>query len=144
MGPPKALRALFGPTILTLCVKNMTEPLYEKPILKYRVIFIAFTVIALLTPIILVVTPWLLEKESLENWFQRSGSLVVIFALVAESNAIAIFKILNPTGFPSTSFEEVRKQYDYLPNKYTKISLSVIGLGTLIWGYGDLVKCLFT
>ncbi len=117
----------------------MTEPLYEKPIKRHRLIFLLFTILAFLTPIIVVIVPWLPSEVDLPQWFQRSGSLVIVLAIVAESSAIAIYNILNPSGLVSTSFEEVNNQYGSLPNKYTKIALLLIGLGTLIWGYGDLL-----
>ena len=116
----------------------MTEPPYEKLIKQQKRIFLTFTILALLTPIIVITIPWLPEKENLAHWFQRSGSLVVILTLIAESSAIAIYNILNPSGFVGTSFAEVSKQYESLPKKYTKISLLLIGIGTFIWGYGDL------
>jgi len=119
--------------------KKMTEPLYEKPIKKHRLLFLLFSILALLTPIIAITVPLLPAEESLSKWFQRSGSFVVILALIAESNAIAIYNILNPSGFVSTSFEEINNQYGSLPSKYTKISLLLIALGTFIWGYGDLL-----
>ena len=58
----------------------MTESLYEKPIKKYRLIFIIFSALAFLAPLAVITIPWRPDGECITTWFQRSGSLVVVLS----------------------------------------------------------------
>ena len=113
--------------------------LYKKPIKRDSLWFYFFTVIALVTPIVAYFCPLRPPSESLTVWFQRSGAAMVVFALVAESKAISIYNILNPSGFVTVGFDEVEKEFKNRPALFNKISFLIIAIGTLIWGYGDLI-----
>jgi len=76
------------------------------------------------------------SKEIL--WFGRSGSLVVLFAVVLEYRQQLLTEatqINNAFGKPlfksGKEMNEVRRSFHI-----TALSLSVIG--TIIWGYGDI------
>ena len=115
------------------------DELYKKPIERNSRRFYIFTALSILTPIATYFIPLRPPDESLASWFQRSGAVMVVFALVAESNAISIFNILNPSGFVSEGFDEAEKQFKNRPVNFSKISFFIIAIGTLIWGYGDLL-----
>ncbi len=76
------------------------------------------------------------------QWLQRSGSLVVIFGVILEYRFFIVQQKLNEIAQAST------KHYGAQPEKYRlPKSRRVIGvlthftllLGTLLWGYGDLL-----
>ncbi len=117
----------------------MHELTRDNEIKKHRIIFIVFTVFACLAPLLAISIPYFPHTENAATWFQRSGSAVVALSIIAESSAISIYNELNPSGFVSIDFEKLEIKYNKLPKKYTKISLSLIALGTIIWGYGDLL-----
>ena len=74
------------------------------------------------------------------HWFQRSGSLLVLFSVVLEFRQSQIAKPsasrdVSVGGQPaaiSHNFPAVRKWLHYF-------AIVTIGIGTLIWGYGDLL-----
>ncbi|MAC84264.1 MAG: hypothetical protein CL624_09025 [Arcobacter sp.] len=72
-------------------------------------------------------------------WFQRSGSIIVTFAVFLEmwNNKIDIY--LNPSGLTFSEHETFKNRFSvaYLCIKYFGFILAVIG--TIIWGYGDLI-----
>lgn len=75
-----------------------------------------------------------------EEWFQRSGSLMVLFAVLLEyrQNWIetpviqAFFKVNNGGVLTKIELPPMRKFLKYL-------AFILILLGTAIWGYGDLI-----
>ncbi|MDC9724326.1 MAG: hypothetical protein PSN44_00185 [Gammaproteobacteria bacterium] len=118
--------------------KNIYIPLLRKE----STYFYIFTALAVLVPFAAVFIPWMPEHETIATWFQRSGSAIVVFALLAESRAINVYNILNPVGFPETDFDNARKQYNKHPAMFQISSFILIAIGTLIWGYGDILfKC---
>jgi len=77
-----------------------------------------------------------------EVWFARSGAVMVLLAVIVEYrlNNEVVKKISNTiqtailTKLPITvSIQKERKLI-------AKITHSFVILGTLIWGYGDLIK----
>lgn len=89
-------------------------------------------------PILALLIPWQPAGETLSSWFQRSGSAMVVFALLAEAKAIDIYNTLNPGGFVEKGFNEAKAAYANHPAKFSFSSFVLIALGTLIWGYGDI------
>ena len=101
-------------------------------------------------PIIFLIIAWLLVLFSLYleiiwrgSLFSRSGSLMVLFAFIAEyyllrtrdryhSNQLKAYSSGN-----QVNFEEVHpsKNHQYLE----KASHITVIIGTIIWGYGDLL-----
>jgi len=85
------------------------------------------------------------ESEKLSVWFQRSGSLTLVFCILAEifllKNLALASKIiaLNPaidTNFSKLWFSSISNFSELLIHALTVTS-------TLIWGYGDVIhKCL--
>ena len=63
------------------------------------------------------------------QWFSRSGSLIIVVALLGEYWPIFLVRSVNNVGF--------------YPNQAThtatRFAIPIACIGTLIWGYGDCV-----
>ncbi len=72
-------------------------------------------------------------------WFQRSGSLIVLFASISEYHAFKILSTYSPPELTNTP-EITRKILHCNQARMIMIaSACLIGVGTIIWGYGDLL-----
>lgn len=111
---------------------------YEVALKKEFKYYAIFSALALITPLIAFFVPYMPENETLFTWFQRSGSAVVVFGLLAEARAVNCFFILNPAGFAEIGINEARAKYLKHPTALNICSFVIIALGTLIWGYGDI------
>lgn len=99
---------------------------------------LVFVVISALIPILALLGVMKPEAEALDSWFQRCGALIVFFASIGEYFSLKILSIYSPgeeAGLPDTP----RKSHDCSQAQLLSVvSFVMIGLGTLIWGYGDL------
>jgi len=115
------------------------EKTYDQLITRELVYFVGFTVLAIASPIAAFFIPYIPEKETFITWFPRSGSVMVVFGLLAEARAINCFFILNPSGLLAMKgITEAREKYEKYPTVLNIISFAIVALGTLIWGYGDI------
>ncbi|MGI9831528.1 hypothetical protein [Vibrio vulnificus] len=78
-------------------------------------------------------------------WFQRSGSVTVLFAVWVEFKLFKLVGLTNPISENGKTYDDMRKS-DYLQThnskkiqiiKYLAAVLAISG--TVIWGYGDLI-----
>ncbi|EGQ9145700.1 hypothetical protein AAHL06_002949 [Vibrio parahaemolyticus] len=78
-------------------------------------------------------------------WFQRSGSVTVLFAVWVEFKLFKLAGLTNPISENGKTYDDMRKS-DYLQThnskkiqiiKYLAAVLAISG--TVIWGYGDLI-----
>lgn len=79
------------------------------------------------------------------SWFQRSGSITVLFALWAEYNFFKLSENLNPRSENGLTYQNILNT-DALHNEfsgYLRVSKVIAAmmaiLGTIICGYGDLL-----
>jgi hypothetical protein len=123
-----------------MCIKEFGINLYIQAIKKEVNYFTIFSVFALLTPLLsyFLALCWLPTGDSIGTWFQRSGSVMAVFGLLAEARAVNCFFILNPSGFGSTSIVEASEKYCKYPKRLNLVSFFIIAMGTFIWGYGDI------
>lgn len=112
----------------------------EPALLRARKFFVVFGCLAVVAPLLALFVPYRPNEETLAMWFPRSGSLMVALSLVSELGAVRIFNLLNPSGFVDVGFEEFEEKYKHLPAKYSAICLVEIIAGTLIAGYGGLIR----
>jgi len=73
------------------------------------------------------------------HWFSRSGSLMVVFGAIVEYRNFGVQQYLrekrDETWKPRETFiKELKKR-----QPFDILTLSSLVIGTVIWGYGDLV-----
>jgi hypothetical protein len=79
------------------------------------------------------------ESELAGVWLQRSGSLMTVCALLAAHLISGAKSSITPAGFGWVGLNELRAAYLPRQNKFEVLSLVIVLIGTLIWGYGDLL-----
>ena len=96
--------------------------------------------IAVITiPVLALSVPVRPVGEEIGVWFQGSGSIMTVLCLVLELKLFSIHGVLFPSGYVSVGFDEFKEKY--LPF-YKALSVSILiltAVGTIIWGYGDLM-----
>ena len=95
--------------------------------------------LAFLAPVLAYNSMFIFGNDKPEIWFQRSGSITVFFAVWAEYGLSKINGHVNPTGVIVSQQVELSEKYKtpYYIAKYLGVIMALIG--TLIWGYGDLI-----
>jgi hypothetical protein len=99
--------------------------------------FISITVY--IPPLLSIFQPLIPEGETLASWFQRSGSLMVLIGVYAEYKLYSLndyFDLNNTRMFAPINPPD---QYKTIYILITTITAIGILLGTLIWGYGDVI-----
>ena len=95
--------------------------------------------VILLLPILSWYSFLMPESENQASWFQRSGSLMVIFSILIEFKLFSIYKYIHPgrvsVVISPYSIHSYQKTYKYI----SILNISMIVIGTLIWGYGDII-----
>lgn len=110
----------------------------HEPLIKIEIIRVfALFLISLASPIVLgFLRP---ESQDAAFWFQRSGSIMVVLALLAELRVLAVESLVIAR---SNSFLYchiyIEQKYNLKLKIINCISYFVIALGTLIWGFGDV------
>ncbi len=78
------------------------------------------------------------ENEPLRVWFQRSGSLVTIFSVIADVFIFNIHQFLYPGRMVSVGFDKLKTRFIRLYIALSLVAIFMTIAGTIIWGYGDL------
>jgi hypothetical protein len=99
---------------------------------------VVIVIIGILAPVLSLFLPWRPEGEMLATWFQRSGSIMVFFAVWAELKLLAIHSKMYPSGWLTETASALSKQYRANYNVVSGVVAFLAAAGTLIWGYGDL------
>ena len=83
------------------------------------------------------------EAEPISTWFSRAGSIVTVCAIFME------FLIVNVQEFLKTAYKDEggTKSHYFKPEHFIHLtlklasyaSLMLVVIGTLIWGYGDVI-----
>ncbi|MEZ8043116.1 MULTISPECIES: hypothetical protein [Vibrio] len=79
------------------------------------------------------------------SWFQRSGSIMVLFAVWAEFKLFKLGAILNPRSDDGQTWEDLdhadilHKEFAVYLATFKIIAAMLAITGTLICGYGDLL-----
>ncbi len=96
--------------------------------------------VALVVPLLAMVLPFpqigVLDRPS---WVARSGAVTTVFAILAEVILIRARLSITPGGLGWIGLKEQRDEF--IPKFHTPELLILILtiVGTLIWGYGDLI-----
>ncbi|WP_445510115.1 hypothetical protein [Salinicola sp. V024] len=80
------------------------------------------------------------ESEAADIWFQRSGSISVIFGVWTEYSLSKVNEHINLSGIVVSDQTELSERFKlrYRIAQYLGAALAIIG--TVIWGYGDLFR----
>lgn len=107
--------------------------------MKNRLLISAFfLLIALIIPFLAISGVLMPEYEKVNTWFQRSGSLTVIFAAISEVIAFSVVTKLEPSGTRGDQFYKFKGKYGVFVKALKVSALLVIMIGTFVWGYGDI------
>jgi hypothetical protein len=82
---------------------------------------------------------WALAYETNSTWFQRSGSLVVLFAALSEFLLLKTYDYISPSEAAYVVPFDTPKWYKTLYNVIAVAGVFLLVAGTLIWGYGDYI-----
>ena len=111
---------------------------YEKAILVERKWFFIFIFLSLMIPLLSFSGLLKPNCEMLGVWFQRSGAASAVFAIFAEFKSDKMLNILN-SDMVGPTYHKTYEKYLFQAKAYNYAAISFIVLGTLIWGYGDLL-----
>lgn len=90
----------------------------------------------------MIISFFISYQTELGHWFARSGSLVVLFGAFLEYNSLSTQQKLNEKiGSTIGYWQDNPIQYKVPESRniLNKIVLTTLVIGTLIWGYGDLL-----
>ena len=77
-------------------------------------IAIALFIVAIALPLLALAGVLKPVQESLGTWFQRSGSLTVLFAAMAEYSIVKLYAILWPSGIAIDRQKELQDLYVFI------------------------------
>ncbi|WNC88725.1 hypothetical protein RI103_13535 [Paraburkholderia sp. FT54] len=103
--------------------------------------FAIIAVISMLLPFINATRP---ASQTLGAWWSRAGAPMTVFAIFSQNVATRLGEHLQFGAFGSSEMVALRQKY--LPVHAVGFRLSIIltVVGTLIWGYGDLLICMLS
>lgn len=111
----------------------------ERKIRKELIQCIPLIAIAIMIPLISLYWDYRPQNESIETWFQRSGSFIVLLAVWVEYKLFSINGDVNPNGIITEQQGRLSEKFRpwHKVSAYFAAFLAIFG--TLIWGYGDLM-----
>ena len=88
-----------------------------------------------------VILSWYIDKYIPNEiyWFQRSGSLMVFFSIALEVEQSKYITRKENTEFRIGTPIHIGKELSEIRNYIKRFSIVLILIGTIIWGYGDLL-----
>lgn len=106
---------------------------------KKLILYGILSVLCFFPPALSICIDLMPDKENLASWFQRSGSIMVVLAVWAEFKLLAIEGYISPSG---TAYVVPFDTPAYFKTLYKVVSVTLVVaiiIGTVIWGYGDLL-----
>ena len=110
----------------------------ERKIKQRLVICIGLFLLAVAIPLVSLFTELRPSSESLGIWFQRSGSIIVLLAVMIEFNLFKIGSELSSNGRVDNELHILIDKFSSLKVWFSFFSSVLVIIGTVIWGYGDL------
>lgn len=105
----------------------------------YQWLGLILVVLAIAAPFI-ALTGWLKPVDDTEAiWFQRSGAVTTVFSLLTGAGISSILNRLCPRGITDLNIEVVRVGFQIRFERIETTSLVATAIGTVIWGYGDIL-----
>lgn len=81
---------------------------------------------------------WQPAGESAGGWFQRSGSILVVFSVLADAILASLFTSLFPGSQTVVLTDDDAVSLKPLYAIVSVFAVVLTAVGTVIWGYGDL------
>ncbi len=103
---------------------------------KLRNRCITFIILALAIPTLAAMDFLNYFGDSTNIWFQRSGSLMVFAAVIAEFYVSKMRETIRPADY--VGIHPLESAYSKQVSFLNGISIFLALVGTLIWGYGDI------
>lgn len=98
---------------------------------------ILLCIAAIATPVAALFIPLRPASEPLPIWFQRSGAVTSVFAVVAQFRISAFYEAIK-----GGTFAESWQLFHFFIRRHRLVSrtaAAVTVIGAIIWGYGDLL-----
>lgn len=115
----------------------MIDPGYEKRIRRAILWDFALCVCAVILPLFSILGTFRPQAETPGQWFGRSGAVMTVFAIFAQFKAGSIATMIAGCTF-AESWEAYHK-YKCYQSVLAGLSLLLAIVGTIVWGYGDLL-----
>lgn len=109
---------------------------YEPTVLKHRNRYFIYAVAAITIPIAACLITWWLGKPS--SWITRSGSLMAIAAFMAHLQ-VGGMKSAFDVSMAGPTYISTRRKYFWQLSFFDKLAISLVILGTLVSGFGELL-----
>jgi len=119
-----------------------TQEWINREVLKIRMYFIFWCIFLMLSALCI---GYLVElnpfNKPIETWFQRAGSLIALVASLAEAIfVVKLKKLVRVSHWAQLACEiYVERAYKPFLNFSLFLTAFFVALGTIIWGYGDLL-----
>ena len=123
----------------------MSQQLIEIDVRKYRLRTNIFMYGCYLLLFISLIAPFVgycdmrPEFETRETWFQRSGALTTIFALLSTTLRDLTSSFLYSGGFGEKAKLIVKQEFQLRFALVFAVGFVLTVVGTIIWGYGDTI-----
>lgn len=78
------------------------------------------------------------DTETIAIWFQRSGAVMTIFALLCTTGLASALKYFSPSGTSDLELIAAEKKYGGEYAFMERVALWLTIVGTFVWGYGDV------
>jgi cellobiose-specific phosphotransferase system component IIC len=115
----------------------MIDPTYEKRVRRAIAWAFVLCLCAAIPPLLSLVGSFRPQAEPPGQWFERSGAVMTAFAVFAQFRASGIATLIAGGTF-GESWEAYYK-YKRHQAVAAALSLVLVVLGTVVWGYGDLL-----
>ncbi|MDN7178581.1 hypothetical protein M0D69_11215 [Caballeronia sp. SEWSISQ10-4 2] len=112
---------------------------HERRVKRAIALMVAFTLAAIFSTLLPLFGSLRPPNEALGSWWQRAGAPITVFAFLAQNKANLLGALLTPGTFTSAPFEALRRKYRLFHSYGFRISIFLTVLGTLVWGYGDVL-----
>lgn len=120
-------------------VKPTDQDLQESLLLSWAILGAAIVV-----PILALFIPYpRIGELNLAGWFSRSGAVTTVFAILAEVILIRAKLSITPAGFGWPGLQDLRDKFIPKFERPELLILILTVVGTLNWGYGDLILTYF-
>lgn len=99
----------------------------------------ALIIFAIAVPVVSMIAPYpKLPDLDAGSWFSRSGAVMTVFALLAETVLLKARLSITPAGFGWAGLNELRQVFVPKFKDFDAYIFILVIAGTIIWAYGDL------